>query len=117
MANTLLLDRTVWDLLLDGSGNIAIATEPYAIAQDVASACRTFLGEVYYDTVLGVPYFQQILNKNPPLALLKQLLVDQALTVPGCANPVCYILGIDNRKVTGQIVFTGPNGSTQVTGF
>ena len=38
MANTLLLDRTVWDLLLDGSGNIAIATEPYATAQDVASA-------------------------------------------------------------------------------
>jgi hypothetical protein len=58
---TLLLDRSLWDLTLDINGNIAMASEPYAIAQDVASACRTFLGECYYDTSQGVPYFQGML--------------------------------------------------------
>ena len=41
--STLLLDQTEWDLVLDASGNIALASPPYALAQDVASAVRTFL--------------------------------------------------------------------------
>lgn len=117
MATTLLLDQTLWDLVLDSSGNIAVAAEPYAIAQDVASACRTFLGEVYYDITLGVPYFQQILGQFPPLQLLKQQLVTAALTVPGCTNPVCYLSDVSDRKVTGQIQFTGPSGRLQVASF
>ena len=67
--NTLLLDTVAWDLVLDSFGNIALASPPYALAQDVASAIRTFLGEVYYDASLGVPYFQDILGQLPPMAL------------------------------------------------
>ena len=40
--NTLLLDQTAWDLVLDSAGNIALAAVPYARAQDVASAIKTF---------------------------------------------------------------------------
>ena len=50
VAATLLLDRTTWDLCLDANGNIAMATGPYAIAQDVASAVR-----LWHDTTKGVP--------------------------------------------------------------
>ena len=56
MADTLLLDLTNWDLVLDVNGNIAIARPPYALAQDAASAVKTFQGECYYDTTLGIPY-------------------------------------------------------------
>ena len=63
---TLLLDRTQWDLVQDANGNIALATEPYARAQDVASACRLFRGELWYDTAAGIPYFEDILGKSPP---------------------------------------------------
>ncbi len=115
--NTLLLDTVLWDLCLDANGNIAVAAPPYSIAQDVATACRTFLGEVYYDTTLGVPYYQQILGRLPPVQLIKQQLVDQALTVPGVTNPVCYLTGFAGRRLTGQIQFTGPDGTTQVAGF
>jgi hypothetical protein len=115
--NTLLLDVVLWDILLDASGNIAVATPPYAVAQSVASACRTFLGECYYDTSLGVPYFQQILGKFPPLQLVKQLLADVAATVPGCVNPVVYITALTERKLSGQIQFTDPSGATQVANF
>lgn len=114
---TLLLDTKAWDLVLDASGNIAVADDPYSIAQDVASACRAFLGEVYYNTALGVPYFQQILGKFPPLPLLKQLLCDQASLVPGCFGPVCYITSVIDREVRGQIQFTDANGALQVVAF
>ena len=63
---TLLLDRTAWDLCLDSNGNIALASEPYSLAQDVASAVRLFLGECYYDTTKGIPYWTEVLGMLPP---------------------------------------------------
>jgi hypothetical protein len=114
--DTLLLDTVLWDLTKDASGNIAVANAPYAIAQDVASACRTFLGEVWYNTALGVPY-GQILGQQPSLTFVKAQLVTAALTVPGCTNPVVYIGSVVNRKLTGQVQFTDSNGNQQVAAF
>lgn len=114
---TLLLDQTAWDLVLDSGGNIALASEPYALAQDVASAIKTFLGEVYYNTTLGVNYFQQILGKLPPVSLLIQLMVNQALTVPDVVSAQCTITGFDLRSVTGQVRFTDINGQSTVVNF
>ena len=62
--NTLYLDPQNWDLVLDAAGNIAMAKDPYAKAQDVASACRLFSGELYYDTEKGIPYFEETLGKK-----------------------------------------------------
>lgn len=113
---TLLLDTVSWDLVKDASGGIAVATAPYQIEQDVASAVRTFLGECYYNTTIGAPYFEQVLGYAPPLALLKALIVQQALRVPGCGNPVCFISSITGREVRGQIQFTN-NGTTAAVAF
>lgn len=59
MHQSLLLTSS-WDLTLDGAGNIAVGDSDISIAQDVASACRTFLGECWYDNSLGMPYWQSI---------------------------------------------------------
>ena len=66
--NTLLLDRATWDLCLDAAGNIATASEPYALAQDASSAIRLFVSEAWYDTTQGIPYFTNILGQAPPIA-------------------------------------------------
>jgi hypothetical protein len=114
---TFLLSLDRWDLVKDSSGGIAVASDPYSIAQDVASAVRTFLGECWFQVNLGVPYWQQVLGHAPPLSLLKSLIVAQAVRVPGCGNPVCFITSIIGRKVVGQIQFTDSNGTQQVVGF
>jgi hypothetical protein len=117
MADTLLLDRDLWDLVVDASGNLAIASDTYSVVQDVASACRTFLGEVYYDTTDGVPYFQSILGKAPSASFIKSQLVIAASSVPGCNNPIVYLTGLVARKLTGQVQFTDSNGQAQVAAF
>lgn len=117
MASTLLLDRTSWDLVLDANGNIAVAAAPYQIAQDAASACRTFLGEVYYDTTQGVPYWQSILGKNPPISLIKAKLVAAAMTVPGVVSARCFISSIQGRTVRGQVQVTDASGVTTAAAF
>jgi len=116
MAATLLLDTVTWDLVVDSSGNIAMATEPYSLAQDAASACRLFQGELWYDTTQGVPYFQAILGQMPPLAYLKARYVAAAQTVPDVLSVNVYIAAITaNRVVSGQIQITGPKGTSVAT--
>lgn len=110
MAATLLLDRAAWDLVVDARGNIAVATEPYALAQDAASAIKTFLGECYWNTTVGVPYLSQILGYNVPLPLLKQALIDAALTVPGVVSAQVFVSSVEGRTVTGQVQVISSSG-------
>ena len=114
--NTLYLTPSGWDLTLDASGNIAMASEPYALAQDAASACRTFIGECWYDTTIGVPYWQDILGLAPPLQLLKQYLIDAALTVPGIVDAQVYITQV-GRAISGQVQVTDTAGNLSAANF
>jgi hypothetical protein len=110
---TLLLDQASWDLCLNANGSIAFAQPPYATAQSVSCAIRTFLGECYYDTSLGVPYFGNILGKNPPLPYLITQMEAAALSVPGVVSAVCTISSVNGRAVTGQVEFTDSDGNSQ----
>lgn len=114
---TLLLDTETWDLILDASGNMAVASDPYALAQDASSACRLFLGELWYDTAIGVPYLQQILSKQPPTSLIKAKMVEAALRVPGVVAARCYITAIEGRRVRGQIQVTDRAGVLTAASF
>ena len=110
-------DPPGWDLMVDNSGNIAMATDGYALAQDAASAIRTFQGEVWFDTLQGVPYFSQILGFSPPVPLMKAYFVAAALTVPGVVSAICYIAAITNRLVTGQIQVRNAAGQVFASTF
>lgn len=112
--NTLLLDQTRWDLCLDASGNIAMAAEPYAIAQDAASAMRLFLAELYYNTARGVPYLSQILGRFPPASIVKERMVRAALTVPGVTGALCNLTSLRNRTLSGQVLVTTATGTLTV---
>lgn len=115
--NTIYLDPASWDLALDSSGNIALAEEPYSLAQDAASAIKTFQGEVYYNTSLGVPYFQEILGKFPPTTLIKAQFIKAALTVPDVVSAQVFIASITARRISGQVSVTNSAGLTSVAGF
>ena len=108
--NTLLLDLSTWDLVIDSDGDIAVAADPYSQAQDAASAIRTFQGECYFDTTLGVDY-TQILGTLPPTALVKKLLSNAALTVPGVVTANVFLSSLNNRQITGQVQITNEEGA------
>lgn len=115
---TLLLGVNTWDLLLDVGGNIAAAEDPYAQAQDAASACRTFsdsrsddTGECWYNSNLGVGY-KKMLGRAPNVSLIKAKMVSQARLVPGVIGAKVFITGIVDRRVTGQIQIATEDGIT-----
>jgi len=110
---SLLLDLDNWDLCLAANGSIALARPPYSTAQSVSSAIRTVLGEVYYDVTLGIPYFGNILGKNPQLTYIIAQMEAAALSVPGVVAATCTISSVNGRAVTGQVEFTDSGGNTQ----
>jgi hypothetical protein len=124
--DTILLDLDTWDYVVDASGNWAKAAPPYALAQDVSSACRLIKGELWYDDSQGIPYLNlnggaggpnnnsNVLGQTPPLSLLQEYLVQAALTVPGVVKAVAVVQSFDasTRRVNGQVQFTDVNGNT-----
>jgi hypothetical protein len=115
--NTLLLDISAWDLVLDSNGNIALAAPPYAVAQDVASAIRLFLGELWYDTTQGVPYWQKLLGKSPTSSQITSAFNNAALTVPGVTSANTIITSLAGREISGQVQFSTNDGTSTTVNF
>lgn len=126
--DTLALDPLAWDLTTDAYGNWATfgdatpgdLTGPgMRLAQDVATRCRAWRGEVYYDTTQGVR-FETILGYPPNLALMNNAFNTEALQVPLCQTAIAnfnFTAGA-SRTVAGQITVSdinGTAGSVQVT--
>ncbi len=113
--DTLLLDRDPWDLCMDAFGNIAVASETYSIIQDVASAARLFLGELYYGPpTRGIPYFSDALGQRYPTPLLKARIVAAALDVPGVTDARCFLTKVEERAIGGQIQVQTTDGPAVV---
>ncbi|MGC6389640.1 hypothetical protein ACMV8I_18545 [Ewingella sp. S1.OA.A_B6] len=114
---TLQLDTDTWDLVLDGQGNIAIATDGYAVAQDVASACLVFSGECYYDNTLGIPWKEEVLGARPTAGYIAKKMEAEAKKLP-IVNQALATVFFDKstRKTRGAIRVTDTNGNqSQVT--
>ncbi len=113
--DTLLLDRTAWDLCVDATGNIAMASDPYSVIQDVASACRLFVGELYYGPATrGIPYFTDAFGQQFPTQLLKARLVAAALAVPGVLTAQVFLTSLAKRAIGGQVQITTASGPLTV---
>lgn len=114
---TLLLDQDAWDLVLDAKGNIAVAQSPYAIAQNVATAVRTFKNDCIYDQDKGIPYLEQILGKLPPLSYVKSLIEQEALTQSEVVEANAVFIDFTDRELTGQIQVTDKAGNISEATF
>ncbi len=101
-----------WDITLDANNNLAVTTGNYAIAQDVACACRTWLAELWLDRTLGLD-FEQIFSGKPTKQLIKQSLASQALLVPGVGSVTIYLTADgESREIGGQIqIASAPDGT------
>ncbi|EDW2469849.1 hypothetical protein YK10_004879 [Salmonella enterica subsp. enterica] len=96
-------------MLLDDTGNLAITDNPHAVAQDVACACSTFLGECWYDSTSGIPYWSRILGHWPGTQLVNSTLQQEALKLPTVSAAICQVSVDKARTVTGVLRITDTN--------
>lgn len=118
MARTLFLMPDTWDLALDVDGNIASATSTYQRAQDIASACRVFRNDMYFNQNEGIPYNESILGRNTyPIGLYQSELQKASMSVDGVVSVNIKLNPIQDRKLTGMIEFTDVDNNTATVGL
>ena len=101
-----------WDLSVDTSKNIAVASHALSLAQDVACAIQVFQGELFYDISQGIPYKDMVLGQMYAPSVLVGLLQNTALTVPGVVYAVAAVTAFNNRQISGTIDITDVSGHT-----
>lgn len=62
---------------------LSLVTETAAIAQHLRIRLRTFLGEWFLDSRIGMPYFEEFLVKNPNKLVLDSRIREAVLETPG----------------------------------
>lgn len=85
-------------LYLDSSGQIAFVSDPAeALRQRIESHLRTFLGEIFDDETKGVPYYSEVLVKNPDIASITSLLIYQTSLVEGVSKVNSLSVNFDQK--------------------
>ena len=110
---SLLLSVPAWDLSVDVNKNIALASDAYGRAQDVASAIRVFQGEMWYDVTVGIPYLDGVIGQFS-FDIYAEMCNQTALTVPGVVTAATTFTTFSNRKLSGAVNFTDTLGKTYV---
>src|SRR5574344_76277 len=82
----LALSETEWDVYLDSKGNLAtLGSKNFGdlLCQRIKHRLQTFRGECFLDRNIGVPYFEEVLKKNPDLSGIRSLLASIIASVEG----------------------------------
>ena len=74
-----LIDSVIHDLIVI-DGNVPLYS---GLDQRIDCMLRTFRGEWWLDPTIGVPYFEEILKKNPDMSVVRQAFASVILSVPG----------------------------------
>lgn len=110
--DTMFLNPATWDLDVDASGNIALSSLAYSVAQDVASQSLLWRGEAPYNTGDGIPYEESVLGQRPAQATLAAWYQEESLRVPDVASANPVLIYDQARGVSGQIQVTLTGGAT-----
>lgn len=115
---TMFLRTDTWDFALDTQGNIAVATEEYQQAQDIASSCRVFFGDDYYNKNDGIPYLESIMGRSSyPISLYQRHLHDRSMLVNGVVSINVKLAPLRDRVQSGSIEFTNDKNLSGVVGL
>lgn len=91
--------------LVRSAGRLVRAADGEAIAQAIRIALSIFQGEWFLDTTRGLPYYQEILVKNPNVAQIRRVIADRILSVPGVLDLVSLTLDFDRAARTLSVSF------------
>jgi hypothetical protein len=94
----------------------AAATNP--VLQDIIQRLRFFLGEWFLDNTQGVPYFQQILIKNPDQSKVDAIFSNIIMGTPGVQTLTSYSFAIDTTNRIFSVAFrcTSTSGPINYSG-
>ena len=109
--------KTVNDDLVFENNELVLVDGLDLVEQLLRQRLQTFLGEWFLDTSLGLPYFQDILVKNPNANVVTSLLKDAILNTPGVIELVSFTPDFDsvNRSLNLSFSVRANDGEITIT--
>ncbi len=102
----------MFDILIDKNGNFVqnseeknafelTSTTAAYVSQKIRILLKTFLGEYYLDTTIGMPYWDMV-DKNPNLKVLQATMKDAILAIDGVSELTSFTMSYtgSSRKLT-----------------
>jgi len=86
-------------------GSLVVIEGLEQIRQRIASRLKLFVGEWFLDLREGVPYYRDVLVKNPNLPLVRSLFRRVILDTPGVLSVAKIDIVVDFTTRTAQVVF------------
>lgn len=94
------------DIELDSTGNIRQASESAdTVAQRVETYLKTHQGEHYLDRSIGVPWFPEVMRKNPDTNRIRALLISVISGIRGVSKILEFNVGFDGASRTFSVNF------------
>jgi hypothetical protein len=84
---------------------VRIIRGPDAIVQRIKQKFGFFLGEWFLDQRLGLPYFEDILVKNPDIGQVTSIFRSTLVGTPGLGQVLSINVEVDKRTRTGSVNF------------
>ncbi|NJR73230.1 MAG: hypothetical protein HC773_05160 [Scytonema sp. CRU_2_7] len=99
------LDPVTHDLLFEND-SLQIVTDEDQLAQNLKIRLQFFLGEWFLNTGVGVPFYSEILVKNPNVANIDAIIKAQILDTVGVSQLLEYNSSFSNALRSYSINFT-----------
>lgn len=108
----LALDPATQDLVFDDAGDLLLVSGAELAQQSIRLALLTHAGEWWADVTLGVTWREDVLVKNPRLDIIRALIAEQILSVPGvrAVGDITVDLDPATRAATITITATATTG-------
>lgn len=107
------LDPTTHDIYVGEDGGTRLETGYAAsVRQRLSVKLQLFAGEWFLNTRLGVPYYRDVLIKNPNFSVIRTLFRGLVSSDPDVANVPRLDMTLDGRTLTVDMDATLKDGST-----
>lgn len=100
----LAIDPDTNDLFLRSDGSLAVVTETEAVGQHVRQRLKTFFGEWFLDTTIGVRWIQEIFARKYNPALAEAVVKGEILATDGVESIETFSIRFD--RVSRGVIIT-----------
>lgn len=110
------LDTTSGDLAIEND-DLVIINGVDDIAQHSKIRLRFFRGEWFLDLRVGIPYYEEILIKNPDLVAVRAIFREAILETPGVVDLLDFALTVNSATRTLNLRYTSSTDVDEVLVF
>ena len=111
----LLLDKTTHDLTLK-NGDLQLVDGGNWVQQSIKQNLQTLLGEWFLDPTIGLPWFDEIMQKGTSRSRVQQLLIREIIKTNGVEKLNSLTLDLDPSTRRAVVTFEVQALGTVITG-